>query len=373
MGFLDFLRGQPQPKQRPATEETKVDDQTPRAAARELGSVDGRHYTESVETVKQLKRDGRLEEAVALLLRLCDAAEREARAQNWPSPAPWYYEQLAIVYRKQGNYAAEVGILERYGTQVHSRRGVRAENSFAERLEKARALLAASNTSVQSFCPYCGVEIVPTPKSSRKCPTCGERVIVAKRAGEEIPSLLTVEQAEQNKRLIAESRQRKKVLDRARKLGCSEADVDVMDAELTAKWGRPPSLNDLVWALTNKQVLVAGGRGDWGWLSRIYQVQGDVLQEEGKSTIEADQRAQDMLLHYYEGVCAQVALPAEVVVSSRKACCPACAELSGSVVPIARAKAERILPNPGCTHPRCRCMWRVDYGPLRDQPAIDGR
>src|SRR5687767_984356 len=55
------------------------------------GSWNGRHYTEYVETVKILKREGRLNEALTLLEHLVDATEQEADAMNW-GVAPWYYE-----------------------------------------------------------------------------------------------------------------------------------------------------------------------------------------------------------------------------------------------------------------------------------------
>ena len=40
------------------------------------GLVDGKHYTEYVESVKEFKRQGRLDEAVTLLLRLIKASVR---------------------------------------------------------------------------------------------------------------------------------------------------------------------------------------------------------------------------------------------------------------------------------------------------------
>ncbi|MBC7109277.1 MAG: hypothetical protein H5T41_10960 [Methanomassiliicoccales archaeon] len=77
------------------------------------GFLRGKHYTEYVEEVQNLKRTGRLDEAEKLLLKLVEAVEAEARAQGW-GVAPWYYEQLAIIYRKRKDYAAEVAILKRY-------------------------------------------------------------------------------------------------------------------------------------------------------------------------------------------------------------------------------------------------------------------
>jgi hypothetical protein len=83
---------------------------------RKEGCVNGKHFTEYVGTVKELKRTGRLDEAEALLLSLVEATEAESR-KGVGGVAPWYYEQLAIIYRKQNNIAKEVSILRRYESQ----------------------------------------------------------------------------------------------------------------------------------------------------------------------------------------------------------------------------------------------------------------
>lgn len=89
------------------------------AMSASTGFVDGRHYTEYVETVNQLKREDRYEDAIALLLRLVDATEEESATER-VGVAPWYYEQLAIMYRKQGEREAEVAILQRFAQQEHA-------------------------------------------------------------------------------------------------------------------------------------------------------------------------------------------------------------------------------------------------------------
>jgi hypothetical protein len=232
----------------------------------------------------------------------------------------------------------------------------------AKRLsEKARALLAASQVEPAAFCPYCGVEIVPSPTKSGKCPTCFERVIVAKRTGEYVPSLMTVEQAECNKRAATEERERNKALERAAELGFTDDDIDATIAELSAQWGHPPSPRDLVWQLSNKAVVLAVQRADTARLYRAKRIQGDVLEDEGRSRLEVDQSAHDVLLRNHDTVCIQHGMPREVFVSTLKTCCPHCAEWSGRVVPITVALAEKSLPNQECTNPRCRCSWRVDY------------
>lgn len=84
------------------------------------GLYRGRHYTAYPDQVRSLKRTGRLEEAERLLLvGLIDAVEAESRAERL-GVAPWYYEQLAIVYRKQENRVGEREILERFARQRHA-------------------------------------------------------------------------------------------------------------------------------------------------------------------------------------------------------------------------------------------------------------
>ena len=82
------------------------------------GLVNGRHYTEYVETIKELKRNNQYPEAISLLLQCADAVEAEAIANHW-GIAPWYYEQLAIIYRKQKDPINELKILDRYAKLPH--------------------------------------------------------------------------------------------------------------------------------------------------------------------------------------------------------------------------------------------------------------
>ena len=87
---------------------------------RNAGSFNGKHYTEYIECVKQLKRERKHEEAIKLLLEIVSAVEREARmAEKLNRGAPWfiapgYYKELAIIYRKEKHYDKEVEIIERY-------------------------------------------------------------------------------------------------------------------------------------------------------------------------------------------------------------------------------------------------------------------
>lgn len=102
------------------------------------GNYQGRHYTTYLEEIKELKRSNSADELERLLLGLIDATEAQAKVEGY-GIAPYYTEQLAILYRKQGEYFKEIKILSRYiwATQaLHDQIG----DGMVERLEKAKLL-----------------------------------------------------------------------------------------------------------------------------------------------------------------------------------------------------------------------------------------
>ena len=82
-----------------------------RAAPFEAGMVHGVHYLQLVEPIKQLKRDGRMEDALMLCYAAIQGAEE---AREGREPAPWYTEQAAIIHRKLGQRDDEVAVLRRW-------------------------------------------------------------------------------------------------------------------------------------------------------------------------------------------------------------------------------------------------------------------
>ena len=82
-----------------------------RAGQFAAGMVNGYHYLEFIEPIKELKRQGKLEEALVVCYKAIEGAEgnREGR-----EPAPWYTNQAAIIHRKLGQRDQEITVLEQW-------------------------------------------------------------------------------------------------------------------------------------------------------------------------------------------------------------------------------------------------------------------
>lgn len=107
------------------------------------------HYTEAVEDVKQLKRD-RDHDAAEDLLRWCiEYVEREAvhhqEFDGTGAISPWYYQHLAIIYRKESRYDDEAAILERY-IDACDNLGQTPKDELEERLNRTRELAASADS-----------------------------------------------------------------------------------------------------------------------------------------------------------------------------------------------------------------------------------
>jgi hypothetical protein len=95
-----------------------------------------------INEVKRMIRDGREEEAEPVLLELVAAIEREAQIHGGRL-AHWYYERLAIIYRRRRDYASEIAILTRYCQYEGAKHAI--PEGIQKRLDRARGLLARAN------------------------------------------------------------------------------------------------------------------------------------------------------------------------------------------------------------------------------------
>jgi hypothetical protein len=95
------------------------------------GMVNGVHYLQLVEPIKQLKREGRLDDALVLCYAAIEGAEANREGRE---PAPWYTEQAAIIHRKLGQRDKEIAVLERWFAACPPER--RDGSRIGERLSK---------------------------------------------------------------------------------------------------------------------------------------------------------------------------------------------------------------------------------------------
>jgi hypothetical protein len=110
------------------------------------GYYNGRHFTTYVSDVERLKKTDNFDDLEILLLRLIEATEAES-AKDGLGVAPWYYEELAKIYRKKKDYSKEVSILERFSKQKFA--PGKSPYKLLERLKKAKELsLKQSDNSV---------------------------------------------------------------------------------------------------------------------------------------------------------------------------------------------------------------------------------
>ena len=98
----------------------------------------GRHFTTWVRDFEILKKKNENLELEKLLIELVKATEEQS-VEDGMGVAPAYYNELAILYRKQKDYSKEVSILERFAKQKHSPGVMPAK--LLDRLEKATVLL----------------------------------------------------------------------------------------------------------------------------------------------------------------------------------------------------------------------------------------
>ena len=236
------------------------------------GTYRGRHYTEWVDEVRRLKRENLLDEAETLLLGLIGATEAEAQAKGWPSPAPGYYENLAIVYRKQRRYLDEISVLARYRDFSGDLGG-----KFAERLRKARRLQeeAEAIANPSTVCPYCAVDLGSVSQRTGACPDCGERIVVRTVKGTKV--MMTEAQREEEQR----QKVRDKALTKANQAGASTVEFDAEEEALREQLGVALPM-DVFWSLANRKAIEGAAASDWVAAASAYGAMAERLVEEGK-------------------------------------------------------------------------------------------
>lgn len=314
------------------------------------GNYRGKHYTEWVEKVKDLKRDGKLDEALTLLNGLVGAVEHESKDNGW-GVAPWYYEQIAIICRKKSDLAGELAILQRYENQPAAPGS--GAPKMAARLRKVTELVeAAQAADAPPACPGCGVVLDSRPVKTATCTECGTGIVVRKRAGQ--TQLFTAEQAADLKAVDAVVREREKFLVLAGRLGFDEEAFYREADELTARFGTPALLGDVYWALTNQRVVTLAKEGDMYGLPFVHSEQAKFLHGEGRDWTQAAASGAQATL-------ASLSNYPDLVFM--RCPCPPCQTLPWRTYTHDGLRASMPVPHVDCERPPCGCR----PSPKRDE------
>ena len=209
--------------------------------------------------------------------------------------------------------------------------------------------------SPAAFCPYCGVELVPPPKASKKCPHCGQKIHRQTVAGTDERRLMTEAQAAENDKAWEPYHAHDESVRIAQSLGFSQSDFERVQGELASHWGREPPSHDVLWRLMNEGLLLARARGDLLKQSAIYGEQAHLLYQEGRPYLELARKAAQLRLQYEASRDPLRRL--HVYSANDPYVCPSCRALANRRRgwTVAEALEDPPLPNPKCASGWCRC------------------
>lgn len=122
-----------------------------RAAQFQNAMLGGVHYLQLIEPIKQLKREGRLKEALHWCYIAIESAEKDRQGGT---PAPAYTWETAIIHRKLGERDQEVAVLKRWLEFCPPRS--RADTKIGMRLVKLEASPASKTKPAASSKPSKG-------------------------------------------------------------------------------------------------------------------------------------------------------------------------------------------------------------------------
>jgi hypothetical protein len=313
------------------------------------------------ERIKQLKRDGKLDEAIKLL-------EQEARTQEAESAregggvAPAAFRELQKLYRRLGRHHDEVAIMRRW------RVGARHPDARIDTLleEATRRMEAAVAEPLPTACPHCGVVLDPPPKASRLCPHCREKLVVRTDPVTKEKLVLTPAGADDFDRKKKAAGVKKKIIGRLGGLGFGEADYERGRTELRDQFsGVEPGPGDVFWRLANELVMSQEATQQWLDAARTRGEMAQHLHDEGRNPTTVLRQRFENELRWHAEVTApgstSTALPF-LDISAHLNCEP-CSRDDGRRLGVAEAQQTMPLPHADCADVYCRCAYRTVYDP----------
>lgn len=206
-----------------------------------------------------------------------------------------------------------------------------------------------------ALCPYCGAELVPPPKATKKCPHCGEKMHLKRAAGTVERRLMTEAEVAENDKAWERYHAQNDSVRLAESLGFSPSDFDRAQEELASRWGHEPAPRHVLWRLMNEGLLQAQRRDDLLKQSAISRELAHLLYQEGRPHLELARKAAQLRLRYEARRDPTRRL--HVYSANDKYVCPSCQALVSHHRgwAVAEALEDPPVPNPNCASGWCRC------------------
>lgn len=299
--------------------------------------------------IRQLKREDRLEEAVAVIPQLLDAADREAVARKWTYPNVDHYQQAAITLRKLKRLEDEIAVLERFESFSFP--------YFADRLRTAkRELEERSENHASSCCPSCGLVLTENQRSGA-CKGCGTSLVIRRNAG--ATTVRIKSDVENEKIQKAVTKVRDQAMSAANLLDITDAQFIKAEQELITKWGSVQP-RDVYVLVVNRLYIKSLKKNDIGTAIHCKSALANLYAEEGKSWLEAQRDVVQL------GLQASIKEYGPNIPFVLRCCkCSECASQNQLRRTNGQALSNPGIPHENCESPPCRCSWGWDYDNLK--------
>lgn len=126
------------------------------------------------------------------------------------------------------------------------------------------------------ICPYCTFDLQKMPGRKKSCPKCKNDIYVRTRPQDNAKILIREEQI-----IAIEEQWAMKNGTHAQFLAAQQRRQSVV-ASLTRRFGRPPSTNDVEWAILNDDILEHAKQMDWGLYRNARFAMAEILSKESR-------------------------------------------------------------------------------------------
>lgn len=246
-----------------------------------------------------------------------------------------------------------MGLLNFVQSLAHARHDQTGEDIHAAAATPATNASTSPSTAhpmapeTKPKCPNCHGGLKKIPSRKTKCPHCGQFMFVKRIPDKNTRELVTELEAQKIDALWSQLYEKQAIEGMGATYGYNN--VDKVLGELTQRFGKPPSANDLEWGLLNRKITeVKDLRG----LSMIYRRMAMIADSEKRPSYQYLLESNRCQLR-----CDQANGFVKKVQISSDYCCHECAKRHGQKLTLEEALNLDLLPPKECTRGLCNCGY----------------